>query len=130
MKSFPRLIAISMVMMILFQSACSKDREDPADAIQAYIQALVDKDIDHISPLVCGVREADARTEVESFTAVAVSLEDLACQETGKDGDVTLVACTGKIVANYGNEIQEIDLSERTFQAVFEAGEWRMCGYR
>jgi len=130
MKPFLRLILFSIVLLPLFLSACNGDTDDPADAIQSYIQALVDKDIDHISTLACAAREADARAEVESFTAVTVSLQDMACQESGKDGDITLVACTGKIIANYGNEIQEIDLSARTFQAVFEAGEWRMCGYR
>jgi hypothetical protein len=57
-------------------------------------------------------------------------LKDLDCQETGKDGDITLVRCSGKIEANYGNEILEIDLTRRAFQTVYEAGEWRMCGYR
>jgi len=40
------------------------------------------------------------------------------------------VSCTGTITANYGNEVLEIDLSERTYQVVFEAGERRMCGCR
>ena len=35
-----------------------------------------------------------------------------------------------KIVANYGNEVLELDLSERSYQVVEEGGEWRMCGYR
>ncbi len=130
MKLYSRLIILSLILLLVLLTACNGDTGDPADAIQAYIQALADKDVDHISTLVCAAREADARAEVESFTAVTVSLQDMACQESGKDGDITLVACTGKIVANYGNEVQEIDLSARTFQAVFEAGEWRMCGYR
>ncbi len=69
-------------------------------------------------------------TELESFTAVTVTLQDLACQESGKDGETRLIECSGKIVANYGNEVLEITLSERIYQAVYEAGEWRMCGYR
>lgn len=78
----------------------------------------------------CAAWEAQAKTELASFSAVSVSLEDASCTESSEDGDYTLVSCTGKIVANYGNEILEIDLADRTYQAVYEAGEWRMCGYR
>jgi len=46
------------------------------------------------------------------------------------EGNSAIVACTGKIVANYGNEVLEIDLAAQKYQAVFEGGEWRMCGYR
>jgi len=130
MKSLPLRIAHFIFFFSLTLSACSGNRSGPVDAIQSYLQALVNKDTEHISTLACSAWEADARTELESMTAVTVSLQDLNCQESGKDGDVTLVSCSGKIVANYGNEVLEIDLSERKYQAVYEAGEWRMCGYR
>ena len=44
-------------------------------------------------------------------------------------GEFTLVGCTGTIVANYGNEVLEINLADQTYKAAFEGGEWRMCGY-
>lgn len=122
--------AFFILLLSLALSACSEKRSGAVDAIQSYLQALVNKDTERISTLACSAYEADARTELESFTAVTVSLQDLNCQEAGKDGDVTVVRCTGKIVANYGNEVLEIDLAERNFRAVYEAGEWRMCGYK
>jgi hypothetical protein len=61
---------------------------------------------------------------------VTITLEELSCQEDQVIGEFTLVQCTGTIVANYGNEILEINLADQTYQAVFEGGEWRMCGYK
>ena len=127
------LIVISAFLaMILMASlaSCNNDRDGAVKAIRAYLQALVDQDSERIASLACADWEADARTELESFTAVSVATQDVNCQETGIDGDTALVSCSGKITANYGNEVLEIDLAERTFQAVYEAGEWRMCGYR
>jgi len=130
MKSYSLRIAYIIFFLSLTLSACSENRSGAVNAIQSYLQALVNKDTEQISTLACAAWEADARTELESMTAVTVSLQGLKCQEAGTDGDVTLVSCSGKIVANYSNEVLEIDLSERTYQAVYEAGEWRMCGYR
>jgi len=130
MKNFVVISALLAMLLMAALSSCGGDRDGAVKAVQAYLQALVNKDSDRIATLACADWEADARTELESFTAVTVTLQDPACQETGTDGDITLVSCTGKITANYGNEVLEIDLADRTYQAVYEAGEWRMCGYR
>jgi hypothetical protein len=130
MKNLVVMSACLAMILMATLASCNTDRDGAVKAIQAYLQALVDKDRESIASLACAGWEADARTELESFTAVSVAMHDLDCQETGIDGDMALVSCSGKITANYGNEILEIDLSERTFQAIYEAGEWRMCGYR
>ncbi len=130
MKNLVVLSALLAMLLMATLSSCGGDRDGAVKAIQAYLQALVDKDTDRIATLACADWEADARTELESFTAVTVTLQNPDCQKSGTDGDITLVSCTGKITANYGNEVLEIDLADRTFQAVYEAGEWRMCGYR
>ena len=130
MKNFVVISALVAMLLMATLSSCGGDRDGAVKAVQAYLEALVNKDSDRIATLACADWEADARTELESFTAVTVTLQDTACQETGADGDVTLVSCTGKINANYGNEVLEIDLADRTFQVAYEAGEWRMCGYR
>jgi hypothetical protein len=54
----------------------------------------------------------------------------MACQVTGTDGATTLVACSGKIVTSYNGENTELDLTGRTYKAVQEDSEWRMCGYQ
>jgi len=110
-------------------SACSQ-QGDAAGPVQAYLEALASREADTMVSLSCADWEAQARTDLEAFSAVTITLEDASCVVSGEEGETTLVSCTGKIIANYGNEILEVDLSERTYLAVFEAGEWRMCGYR
>lgn len=130
MKNFVVISALLAMLLMATLSSCGADHDGAVKAVQAYLQALVNKDSDRIATLACADWEADARTELESFTAVSVTLQNPSCQETGTDGDITLVSCTGKITANYGNEVLEIDLADRTYQVVYEAGDWRMCGYR
>ena len=101
-----------------------------AHAIEAYYHALISKDYNQLANLSCAAWESNAKTDYDSFAAVNASLENLACQNNGKDGGFTLVSCNGKIVANYGNEILEIDLSKQTYKAIEEGGDWRMCGYQ
>jgi hypothetical protein len=108
---------------------CSK-QSGAAVAIQSYIQALVARDANALKNESCAQWENDAQVELDSFTAVSISLDGLSCQEAGKDGDATLVSCKGKIKASYNGEDQELDLSSRTYRAVQEGSEWRMCGYK
>lgn len=111
-------------------SACSNDSGGPAAAIESYNHALVEGKADQLSTLSCADWEADAQNELASFAAVEVSLENMACSESNKEGDNVLVSCSGKIIANYGNEVLEIDLADRLYLAILDGGEWRMCGYR
>jgi hypothetical protein len=124
-------LLLPFFLLLLILAACStKSAGSPAGAIEAYNQALVAKNADQLNTLSCKAWEADAKTELDSFSAVNVTLKDQKCQESGKDGDITLVSCTGTISADYNGEIMEINLEDHTYQAVQEGGEWRMCGYR
>ena len=113
-------------------SACSStsDQATAAGGIQAYHEALVAKDLDRLINFSCAGWEAQARLELESFGAVQAELKDFQCIEAGQDGDATLISCSGILSATYGNEILEINLADRQYLAVYEADEWRMCGYR
>lgn len=128
--SLKSTLAILFIVFFVIVAACSGDKDSAASVVESYIQSLVNGNAARLATLSCAAWEADAKTELESFAAVKVSVDNLQCQESGKDGDTTLVACTGKIIANYGNEVLNINLADRTYQAVFEGGEWRMCGYR
>lgn len=99
-------------------------------AVETYVNALAARNSDALVNAACASWEASAREEFDSFAAVSVTVENMQCQSTGTDGDATLVACTGKIVANYGNEVLEINLAERSYRVIQEGGEWRVCGYR
>src|SRR5215212_4733786 len=110
-----------VLLMILFTgiglAACASSGKDaPAKAVEAYLNTLVAKDADRLPTLVCGDWEEDALIELDSFQAVTARLDNVACSQTGTDGDTALVNCTGKIVATYNNEDQELDLSVRIYQ--------------
>ena len=124
-------LAIFIPLIALVLAGCSPaSQPGPVDAIEAYQDALVAGDVEQLVNASCADWEAQARLELDSFTAVTTELVDRSCEEAGQDGDTTLVACTGIIKANYGAEVLEINLADRMVQAVYEGGEWRMCGYR
>ena len=133
MQCFRIIQALLATLLLLHMAGCSGGAQNgsgAAGAVEAYNQALVAKDADRLSTLSCADWEGDARTELESFGAVETTLEDMDCQESGTEGDYTLVACTGTISADYNGEILEIDLAGHTYLARLEGGDWRMCGYR
>lgn len=101
-----------------------------AEGIERYLRALAAGDVNRLVDASCAAWEQDARLELDSFAAVSVELVDLNCEQSDQEGDSTRVSCSGKIIANYGNEVLEIDLADRSYAAVYEGGEWRMCGYR
>lgn len=125
----------SLMFLIVFTSlafsACAANSENaPAQAVESYLTALVEKDANRLTTLSCGDWEDDALLELDSFQAVNTRLEGVACEQTGTDGDTALVLCHGNIVATYNNEDQQLDLSARTYQVVEEGGEWLVCGTR
>ena len=125
----------SLILLMVFTSltlaACASNNDHaPAQAVENYLTALVDKDTNRLTTLSCGEWEEDALLALDSFQAVSTRLEGLACEQTGTDGDTALVLCSGNIIATYNDEDQELDLSTRTYQVVQEGGEWLVCGTR
>ena len=127
-----RFLILSMYLIAaIVLAACSSSNSDaPAQAVEEYLNTLVAKDADRLPSLVCGDWEDDALIELDSFQAVEARLEGMACQQTGSDGEIALVDCTGSIIATYNDEDQELDLSVRTYQVVQEGGDWLVCGTR
>ena len=124
------ILSIVLIANVLLAACASSNTNAPAKAVEDYLNALVEKDADRLSTLVCGAWEEDALIELDSFQAVTARLEDAACAQTGTDGETALVHCTGKIIASYNNEDQELDLSVRTYQVTQEGGDWLVCGTR
>ena len=119
------------VFTLLGLAACaSNDANAPVRAVEDYLTALIEKDANRLTTLSCGEWEEDALLALDSFQAVETRLEDMACEQTGTDGDTALVRCNGSIVATYGDEDQQLDLSVFTYQVVQEGGEWLVCGTR
>ena len=126
-----KLILISVIILAgILLSACAANTDAPAQAVQNYLNALVNKEADKLPTLVCGDWEEDALIELDSFQAVTARLENVACSQTGADGETALVLCTGNIVATYNDEDQQLDLSTRTYQVIEQGGDWLVCGTR
>ena len=124
------ILILSLLLAAIIIAACASNNDAPVKAVDNYLNALVNKEADKLSTLVCGDWEEDALIELDSFQAVTARLENLSCSQTGTDGDTVLVLCTGDIVATYNNEDQKLDLSTRTYQVVQQSGDWLVCGTR
>lgn len=130
MRKILLCVLVLMIASLVLTACSSKKTDPPVKAVEDYLNALVAKDTDRLPSLVCGDWENDALIELDSFQAVTARLDNVACKQTGTDGDTTLVKCNGKIIASYNNEDQELDLSVRTYQVVQEGGDWLVCGTR
>ena len=127
-----KLLFVYIIGLAILLSACgSGTASSPAvGAVEGYVNAIVANDADKLSSLSCADWESDALIELDSLQAVTSTLEGFACQETGTDGEMTLVHCDGKMILSYNGENQELDLSTRTYQVVEQGGDWLVCGIR
>jgi hypothetical protein len=124
------IVVLSLAAVVL--SACGgapASSAGPEKAIETYLTALVNQDVNRLITASCKAWEEKARLEADSFQAVKAKLDGMVCTKTGDEGASAKVSCTGKIVATYGNEDQEIPLDRRAYLVSQEGGEWRMCGY-
>ena len=123
---------IKFILVLSFFTACNSDsqKNSASAAAEKYLQALVARDINKMVNVSCADWEPQAKVEFDSFAAVKLALKDLACKENGQVDGYTLIACDGSIIANYGAEDLEINIADRSYQAIQEGGEWRMCGYK
>lgn len=129
-KVFLFTLLTALALTVLSACGSSTNTDAPAQAVEDYLNALVAKDADRLPTLVCGDWEEDALIELDSFQAVTARLENVACTQSGTDGETALVNCTGSIVATYNNEDQALDLSVRTYQVTEDNGTWLVCGTR
>lgn len=122
------LSLILMAVILVLASAACAGESDPADSVEEYLRAKVEADGDKLASLACGDFEAQAAQDALSFRSVRAEIENMECQKTGEDGDAALVTCTGQIVAEYDGETRTQDLSETTYRAIEDDGEWKICG--
>jgi len=122
------LFMLILLVALSVLSACGPAGSAP-EVVEAYWEALVDKDPVAAVTLSCLAWEEQARAEANSFEAVEVRLEDVSCSISSESDGEAVVECDGNIVANYGGEDTTISLGDRSYLAVLEDGEWKMCGY-
>ena len=118
-----KLLVFLTLTAVLAACAANGSDDDPAVAVETYLQAKVAGDGDTIQALLCSEQEQNLAREQQTFSSVAEAhLENMACTDAG-NGRVT---CEGKIVALYGTEETEFPLTN--YRAVNEDGEWKWCG--
>lgn len=124
-------IALLLLFFFTFSclSACSGGGDVPAQTVELYYQALVDKDQERLLTLSCAKEESMALLEFDSFQNVDASLEEVTCQSISQEGESARVTCQGDIAASYDGEIRAFPLGGKTYLVVKEAGEWRVCGF-
>lgn len=121
----------ALIVFSIILASCGQSANDPARTVETYLGALVEKNASRISSLSCADWEPMALLELDSLQAVETRLEGLTCSTTTEATDGTFsVDCTGKLLATYNNEDQEIDLSSNTYIVIEQGGEYLVCGYR
>lgn len=129
MKKTSRQIMVGIMMVLILVTGCSTSASDaPAASVQAYWQAMAEKDAAGLSSLTCADYEATALSTLDSFQAVETTLSDLKCTTMSQDGEEAEVTCQGSLDATYGAEVSNFDLSVYTFQVIKQGGDWLMCG--
>ncbi len=124
LRLLPRLAIFALLL-----AGCQPGSEGAVAAIENYLAARVDKDVDAMTRLSCPAWEGQARIEALTFEAMEARLDGVSCTAAGPDGDYELVACTGQIVTTYQGETREWSVSEHPYRALLDGGEWLMCGY-
>jgi hypothetical protein len=117
------------ILFLLVLTACA-GASTPATTVENYFRALVGKDSQKVIGLSCAAWESSARIDADTFSMYPATLEAMACRDTGTQGDVHLIQCTGKAILDYNGEKQAVDLSARVYKVIREGGDWRMCGYQ
>jgi len=116
-------------LVVMGGLAACQSSGSASGAVQTYLDARVQSDVNRMINLSCPEWEAQARIEASTFKAMKAQIEGLSCEENSSEENYTLVACQGKIVTTYQGETREWNLAERQFKLVLDDGEWRMCGY-
>ena len=122
------MLLCTLLLLPLMLSACVGSGDVPAQTMELYYQALVEKDQDRLVNLSCADWESMALLEYDSFLNVETSLENFSCQTVSQDGETARVSCQGEIAASYEGEIREFPFSGQTFLLAQEGAEWRVCG--
>jgi hypothetical protein len=124
-----RIVVLLSILLLVLLSACQAGGS-PSEAVEDYLQAVIDGDWVQAVNLSCAAWEEGARTEANSFDSIEARLDGVSCSAEGTEGDIREVTCQGVIVATYGAEDRQLTLEGRVYQVVLEGGEWRMCGYQ
>jgi hypothetical protein len=124
-----RFFAFTLLLIILSLALAACANEGSASgAVENYLKAKIASDEDKLIGLSCKDWEAQALLDAAPFESVDAEFEGMSCKETGKQDNFTLVTCEGTLSFEYQGELREQNLSEISYFAIKENGEWKMCG--
>lgn len=125
---------LGFLILALVLAACSSTastESDPAQAVQAYLTAMVANETAKLPQLVCPAFEADARTDFDSFGAISdAKLDGMDCSTASTSGDSAVVTCKGQITYVYNGENDAQNLGDDSYSVQKVDGVWTMCGYQ
>ena len=127
MRKIIQIFFVALACLFVL-SACGTGNDAPARAVEEYLTALVNKDVDSLSALSCADWESTALLEFDSLQAVETRLEGMACASTDNGDGSYAVVCQGKMIATYDNEDSDFDLAVRTYRVVEQGGDYLVCG--
>lgn len=106
----------------------SATADNPARAVEDYLEAKVSGDQDGIRAGLCAEMESVLERELRTFESVSnAAIENMSCASDDPAAEAeTVVRCSGEIVALYGTEETTFPLA--AYRAVAEDGEWQWCG--
>lgn len=132
------LIPLTVILFAVLGSRCGGSGVDNTEAakqaVENYYRGLEAKNEATVINATCVDWESQARNEVGALLTIDAILDNLSCeaQEDCKDGQELncdyKVVCQGRFVFTYGEEIEELPLID-VAKAIYEDGEYRMCGY-
>lgn len=117
-----------LIIVLVFLSGCAKADVAAARIVEQYITAMVEGNVDLMTPLVCSEFEDQAASDADAFIGVSAELSEMECNKSGSDVDTDLVECSGTIIATYGNEQQTFDLAGPVYRVIQQGGNWLICG--
>jgi hypothetical protein len=119
------LLLTTYCLLLTILAACGSASDDAAvQTVEQYLTAKVTGDTQTVTALLCSALEVNLMREANAFTSVTdARIEGMDCR---KDANSSSVTCAGKIVALYGTEQTEFQLS--SYAVVQEDGEWKWCG--
>ncbi|RPJ42273.1 MAG: hypothetical protein EHM21_13030 [Chloroflexi bacterium] len=122
-------ILLLLIVVGLLLAGCSGSQSGAVGAVNGYYQAILAQNSDQLKNVTCPGFLETAQTELDSFQGVKTEMQGFSCQETGKEGENSLVKCAGKIVATYGSEKMDFPLADRVHTVQNQGGSWQVCGY-
>ena len=115
-----RVVALMLIALSLLLAACADEGSAPK-AVEDYLKAKISSDEDKLVSLSCKDWESQALLAAAPFESVEAEFEGMSCS-------FTLVTCEGTLSFEYQGELREQNLSDVSYLAVKENGEWKMCG--